>query len=267
MNLTCSLLLSTVKYPWTRATQPAQAKKIGLFDMELSAYHQACERLGWKKGTKFPFMLLMEAADDIAFSMSDLDDGLEKKIIRIEDLMTIFGEARFKSASVYPIVAFKTSVINEAIDAGAEAFTQNLDDILSGKTVRLLSPDSEVGELLKQVNAFARKNIYSHPAAERVELAGRSVVRGLLGHFKPLLDLKEEEFLGLLKEDPKHMKGRDFHVRVLRLLPSGYKEKYALESRGSEIDRRAHLIVDFVAGMTDDFALETYQVLQGIRIQ
>ena len=266
MNLTCSLLLSTIKYPWTRAQKPTDQKKIGIFDMEWPVYEAACQRLSWQEGKRFPFVLLMEAADDIAYSMSDLEDGLEKKIIRIEDLKAVFGGKWFKSLNVHPIVAFKTSITNRAVDAAAHAFTVNIADILAGNKVRLLPKDSEMGDLLDQVKAFARREIYSHPSAERVELAGRNVIGGLLSHFKLLLDLEEDEFAALVKGDAKVRYGRDFHVRLLRLVPTSYKEKYLMESRGSETARRAHLIVDFVVGMTDHYALETFQVLQGIRI-
>jgi dGTPase len=273
LNLTNSLLLSTLKYPWTSASKPTDAKKIGIFDMEWPVYEEACSALNWQPGKRFPFVLLMEAADDIAYSMSDLEDGLEKKIIKIRDLEEVFGKERFKSETLYPIVKFKTDVINQAVDAAAETFAAKFDRILTGEPVRLLAKDSEIGELLGKVKQFARDEIYSHPSAERVELAGRSVIGGLLSHLKALLDLEESEFDDLLagrkpkaKED-KAPKERDFHVRLLRLLPAAYKEKYTISAKGPERDRRAHLIVDFVAGMTDDYALQTYQVLQGIRIQ
>jgi dGTPase len=266
MNLTYPLLLSTVKYPWTCGTKPADEKKIGLFDMERPVYEGACGALGWDPGKRFPFVLLMEAADDIAYSMSDLEDGLEKKIIRIDDLKIEFEAERFDNPNVHPIVAFKTSVINEAVDAAASAFSSSLGDIMSGERVRLLPKNSKMGGLLEKVKAYARTHIYSHPSAERVELAGRSVICGLLSHFEPLLELTEEVFVGLVNEDAGHQKGRDFHVRMLRLVPDSYKRKYLLTDRGVESDRRAHLIVDFIAGMTDHYALETFQVLQGIRI-
>lgn len=273
LNLTNSLLLSTVKYPWTRALKPAAEKKIGIFDMEWPVYEEACAAFGWSPGKRFPFVLLMEAADDIAYSMSDLEDGLEKKIIKLRDLEEEFGKERFQASSVYPIVKFKTDIINAAVETAAETFASNLSRILSGETIRLLPKDSAVGELLGKVKQFARKEIYAHPSAERVELAGRSVIGGLLNHFKALLDLDEDEFSTLLagrKTEPKSngpRKERDFHMRLLRLLPDAYKQKYAIAAKGAEPDRRAHLIVDFIAGMTDHYALETYQVLQGIRIQ
>ena len=131
-----------------------------------------------------------------------------------------------------------------------------------------MAKDSEIGGLLAKVKGFAKAEIYSHPSAERVELGGRSVISGLLTHLRALLDLEEAEFLALLesKESPAK-KELQFHQRLLRLLPTAYKEKYRIARKGDEKDRRAHLIVDFIAGMTDDYALQTYQVLQGIRIQ
>jgi len=273
LNLTNSLLLSTLKYPWTGSVKPSDEKKIGIFDMEEPIYGAACDAVGWKPGKQFPFALLMETADDIAYSMSDLDDGLEKKIISIQDLEEVFGAEPFESQALHPIVKFRTETINKAIDVAAEAFSANLDRILSGDAIELLPKDTGVGELIGKVNDFAREKIYSHPSAERVELAGRSVISGLLGHFGALLDLDEGEFAEILVgKKPKRKDGglpceRDFHIRLARLLPSSYRDKYAIKSRGPEPARRAHLIVDFIAGMTDHYALETYQVLQGIRIQ
>jgi dGTPase len=267
MNLTCSLLLSTIKYPWTCNKKPDSERKIGIFDMEWNRYTDACSTLGWSPGKKFPFLLLMEAADDIAYSMSDLEDGLEKNIIRIDDLKSEFGSERFVSKSVHPMVAFKTSVINEAIDAAASAFTANVTGVMSGEPVKLLPNNSEIRALLKKVNEFARDRIYSHPSAERVELAGRNVISGLLTHLKSLLDLDCDAFMKLVSGDAKANRGREFELRIFRLLPKSYKEKYLAEDLGSETYRREHLMVDFIAGMTDDFALETYQVLQGIRIR
>jgi dGTPase len=273
LNLTSSLLLSIIKYPWTRLTKPADKRKIGVFDMEWPIYEAACSAVDWKPGKQFPFALLMETADDIAYSMSDLEDGLEKKIIRIRDLADVFGAEQFQSEALHPMVKFRTGVINRAVDAAAETFAANLDRVLSGDPVKLLPRDSGVGEVLAKIRDFARKEIYAHPAAERVELAGRRVISGLLDHFAALLDLDEGEFSEILAgrtpkgKDSGPSSERDFHIRLARLLPTSYREKYGVKGRGEEPVRRAHLIVDFIAGMTDHYALETFQVLQGIRIQ
>jgi dGTPase len=268
-NLTCTLLLSTVKYPWDVNNKP-NGKKIGLFTTDLANYQLACERLGWKLGQKFPFMRLMDTADEIAYSMSDLEDGLEKRIITDEDLKREFGEKSFPQGGVLkPFIAFKTKVINDAVRAAADKFTMDLDAILEGHEFDLIDPMSEIGALLETVSQFARKRIYSDDAAEKVELAGRSVIKGLLNHFGELIKLPDEDFAAIVRNDGKTIKNRglDFQVRLYRRLPKTYCEKYSSEGRGDELLRRAHLIVDFISGMTDDFALETYQVLEGIRIK
>ena len=267
-NLTCTLLLSTIKYPWDLDSKPKD-KKLGIFSVDYANYQTACEYAGWAVGKKFPFACLMDTADEIAYSMSDLEDGLEKEIISIEDLKQEFGESRFETEALHPFVKFKTDVITEAVSVAAGEFTKNIDAFLAGRDQDLISKQSEIGELLAKVNKFARARIYSAKAAEQVELAGRSVIKGLLEHFGELMTLSEDDFVALLKNNRKTIrdKGLDFENRLLHRLPKGYLDKYLSTNRGVEPYQRAHLITDFISGMTDDFALETYQILEGIRIK
>jgi len=271
-NLTTSLLLSIIKYPWTYKNKPNE-KKIGMFTSEYSSYQQACESLNWDVGKKFPLMLLMDTADEIAYSMSDLEDGLEKKLFRIEEIKSEFGSARFeKNASINPMVNFKTSIINELVTHAADNFARNVDEIMEGGDIKLIDRDSEIGDLLSKVNNFARDNIYCHEEVEKIELSGRSVIKGLLSHFDELLALEHDEFELLVHKNKKEIRTKklDFESRIFNRLPWNYVEKYK-ESKNrcdsNEIKARQHLVVDFISGMTDDFALETYQTLEGIKIK
>ncbi|BDI03173.1 hypothetical protein CATMQ487_01430 [Sphaerotilus microaerophilus] len=60
-------------------------------------------------------MQIMDIADEIAYSMSDLEDGLEKGIIDDEDLKNefdpFFSEITAKSNHIKPFIAFKTAII------------------------------------------------------------------------------------------------------------------------------------------------------------
>lgn len=268
-NLTATQLLSTVKYPWNLKGK-GSARKIGLFDGDMTYYHLACEMVGWVPGRHFPLMQLMDVADEIAYSMSDLEDGLEKKIISIGELEREFGEKLFTARSgEKTFLTFKIGVINRAVDMAARSFVANVEGLLKGDKADLIQKTSDVGDLLSQVKKFARARIYSHESAEQVELAGRSVVKGLLNHFGPLLQLSQKRFDILVRNDQDGIKDErlDFESRLFRRLPASYRDKYKVETRGDETYRRAHLLVDTIAGMTDDFALETYQILEGIRIK
>lgn len=267
LNLTCAQLLSIIKYPWGVEDKPA-GKKIGLFSADLPSYKKCCDELGWKKGKRFPLLYLMEAADDIAYSMSDLEDGLEKNILTMRDIKEAFPEQKFDDENIEPFVSFKTNIINNAVEFVSQNFLDNLDKILRGEDIDLLNIETKAGALLDKVKNYARENVYSHESAEKVELAGRSIIKGLLNHFRPLLELNEEKFMILVNREKGIKKHElDFHIRMFNLLPKRYVSKYLVTKRGSEEERRAHLIVDYISGMTDDFALEIYQVLEGIRIK
>lgn len=270
-NLTCTLLLSMLKYPYTSEDKAANQNinKIGLFVTEFDKYQAACDKLDWKAKHRFPFARLMDVADDIAYSMSDLEDGLEKGIISIDDLKRAFGSEQFRDGAVEPFIGFKTGIINNAVNVVSDTFVNSIDAILQGDDVELLHSSSDIGALVKAVNQYAATYIYTHESAEQVELAGRSAISGLLNHFGALLELSEADFNDLIDDNVKAIRHKqlDFHIRLLRRIPLHYRKKYSCNENIAEAIRRAHLIVDFIAGMTDDFALETYQILEGIRIR
>ncbi|WP_151799385.1 dGTP triphosphohydrolase [Acinetobacter nosocomialis] len=287
LNLTCTLLLSIVKYPYTVDTI-GNNKKIGLFKTCLESYEKACSAIKWEAGKAFPYMQIMDIADEIAYSMSDLEDAIEKKIISEEALIELFAifckEKGIKTQEIFKITIdkfntlnflnFKTTIIHHAVKEVAKNYCENLDTILKGEKVELFSPKSDLKKLLKAVKKYAISKIYSHDSAEKIELAGRNIIQGLLKHYEALLVLPYEQFSSLVKHpdsnpSPRDL-GLDFELRLFRRLPQKqldrYKENYDNDN-SLELIYRSHLIVDYISGMTDDFALEMFQLLEGIRIQ
>lgn len=128
-------------------------------------------------------------------------------------------------------------------------------------------------EIIKQVS---RKLLYKSDEAENIELTGYAVITGLLNHFSRLLSLKLEDFTSLIN-DNKAPSGNtlDLEKRLFNRLGERYLKSYIYETR--KLDRtdpefvvkewwlRTHLIIDHINGMTDDFALATYQMLTGIK--
>lgn len=290
LNLTCPLLLSIVKYPHTFKTL-GRNKKIGLFETCLSSYENACSKIKWPTGKPFPYMQIMDIADEIAYSMSDLEDALEKNIISKNDLLNIFkkfcDDEKLNITSIFKqnitlenfdtqtFLEFKTSIIHKAVLEVAKNYCIQLNDILSGQKVELFEEKSDVKKLLKKVKKYAIENIYSHESAEKIELAGRNIVQGLLKHYEILLILPYSKFIALLegvdanKESPRDL-ALDYELRLYHRLPQTHISKYkhcCTIDKENELQHRAQLIVDYISGMTDDFALEMYQLLEGIRIQ
>ncbi|MBW6390999.1 dGTP triphosphohydrolase [Billgrantia antri] len=277
LNLTATLLLSCIKYPWVQKSAKAAApEKFGIFDYDYEKYKQACELVGWEEGKAFPLAKLMEAADDIAYCTSDLEDGLEKNVIQSYQLREELDWYEDDTNSpVDTFVKFKTDLIRVAVEEAAEEFVENIEKIGAGEEVKLIDDNKEAGGKIKSIKSFARKYIYSNEDVEKIELAGNSAIKGILGHFRHILEMDESRFECLLHGDYKKAKAHslEFDMRVFNRLPKSYVKKYEFMKRslknsdGDERDARNHLVVDFISGMTDDFAIHTYQVLQGIRVR
>ncbi|MFK4048746.1 dGTP triphosphohydrolase [Acinetobacter venetianus] len=288
LNLTCSLLLSTIKYPYT--IDANIDAKIGVFKLCYESYENACKAINWEQGKYFPLMRIMDTADEIAYSMSDLEDAMEKQIITENEIMSVFStfceDQKIDVKKIFNVqkflpndmnfLKFKTSIINTAVKEASINFCAELDEILNGeKSVKLIKENTDIEKILGQVFNFAKEKIYCHESAEKIELAGRNIIQGLLNHFEVLLLLTEDEFNCLITgknsegKGPRKL-GLDFELRLFRRLPNNHVNKYRHSvglDKSNEILFRAHLIVDYISGMTDDFALEMYQLLEGIRIQ
>ena len=84
LNLTYSQLASYLKYvilPDQVNTGKLFSKKPGFFYSESDIVEAIWKNLGISKNCRHPLVYIMEAADDIAFCMSDIEDGIEKRII------------------------------------------------------------------------------------------------------------------------------------------------------------------------------------------
>lgn len=274
LNLTASTILAFVKYPVVN-------KGKGLFKADYQfSYKAACEKLEWKEGVKFPLAIIMDLADEISYCMSDLEDGLEKKVISPYDLHKEFidieyPEPKKEDMYPYPFIAFKTRLINRCVQGIAQKFIDNIESIVGGEMVEIPIGDDDVRkQYLDRIKKFARKRIYSDRNIELVELAGAKIIEGLLDEYEPLLEMDENDFINLI--DGENGKQHPFEFRLINTIPKNYIKKYQkamsyykkenCKEPPNERSVRAQLLVDFISGMTDDFALEQYQFLKGIKL-
>lgn len=303
LNLSYTQLLSFIKY--TRSTQEPKGdglkKKAGYFLSEEALVKKAKQVLGIGLGARFPLAYIMEAADDIAYCLSDIEDGIEKGIVSIgsvfEQLEDRYSEAKklgVDEKNQRPFVPknwrdlpkvdlqdkffdFKVAYARFFITRAAAIYVDNHDQILAGSRQSLFEKDSTEDQDLEELKKVARKELFRSAEAENIELAGHRVIIGLLEKYDRLLGCSKSQF-DLLSE-PSKVKGEglDYEWRLYNRLPNKYINAYkhqrdhgkpeGVSSEVFEWFLRAHLIVDYISGMTDRFALETYQLLHGVRVQ
>lgn len=234
----------------------------------------------------------MEAADDIAYCISDIEDGIEKGIltkevffqelkegwnkIRDEDNdpdRFPLGDIMDRDNQALKFNDFKTSYTRQAIVVAKEKFFKCEDNLLEGTHPGLFSDNTSEARAIKCLKNVARKRLFRSPEAENPELAGHKIITGLLDSFKPLLLCSVCDFDLLIQseKDPTVIYGKDLDLefRLFNKLPRKYLKVYIDTSKAKEFPEwylRAHLVVDNIAGMTDKFAMELYQLLNGIRL-
>ncbi len=288
LNLTYSTLLCVLKY--SRAAGEAKGsgilKKAGYFQSEKDLVEKLCEDVGIELHKRYPLTYIMEAADDIAYCLSDISDGIEKRIISINDFKTEFEKVWKEKYGDEPcpvqvpdqVVNFSLSISvpwsRQAINEATNNYISNHAKVFSGEAEQLIPADG-IGRVLETLKQVARRTLYKSVEAESIELTGYAVIIGMLRHFQRLLELPYDDFKSLLYDEEK--KGLDFERRLYNRLGRRYISayKYATEKIDKEDNQnftimewwlRTHLIIDHVSGMTDEFALETYQMLEGINL-
>lgn len=297
LNLTFTQLLASLKYIRSTDDPPGEGpkKKPGYFATETDRALKAFEALDYPQPKRFPLAYIVEAADDIAYCLSDIEDGIEKCLIdplqvfdEIRDTLCIrvgvecvcdiprLGEIFDKIASQElsdesAFLQFKTGITEHLITTAAQRYLEKHCSILRGQCDNLFNGETPESELLRVIREFARKKLFRSEEAEKMELTGYNVIYGLLDAHKRLLECSREDFGRLASRDPVSIQGRGLDVewRLFNRLPPKYVQAYKHEvAKGvppeTEWLHRAHLITDYISGMTDHFALRTYQCLKGI---
>lgn len=291
LNLTCSTIAAYLKYTHPEHSRNKDIndfhKKPGFFLTEEESLKEVWKKLDIPFNTRSPLTFIMEAADDIAYCLSDIEDGIEKEIITYDQLIdaisgklsdgtleywnNIISNATKNSDHVSKFILIRTNLINKSTELAKSTFLANEEQILAGTFTNSLIPEtSHEYKILKVVRDFVARNVYTSPEAEIIELSGNSIITGILDKLSPLLEMSFPNFEFVLNKDVKNVKlnGLQIEARLLNLLPEQCKKSYRADSATApeyEWIYRTHLLVDYISGMTDDFALEMYQKLAGIR--
>lgn len=120
---------------------------------------------------------------------------------------------------------------------------------------------------IKNINRYCREYFYSSSEAVDIEIAGFNIVLGLLDKFSVLLELNRADFQKLVDSGD----GKDIARRIFLKLPRKLVGHYSFATREctdtEEWFERVRLVVDYISGMTDDFALKVYKLFNGIEVE
>ncbi|WAF77810.1 dGTPase [Aeromonas dhakensis] len=294
LNLTLGQLAALCKYPQQppagRQATPyygqhhGWSSKRGIFFSEQPLYSALGQSLGLAAGCRHPLVYIMEAADDISYCIADLEDAVDRRILGLGELLQALREADggdYMAALLSTAVDsdrgffphFRQQLTRDLVALAASTYVSEHAQILSGAYPQALlhgqAPAARVLDILKRV---ARELVFMRPEVEALELEGYAALRGVLSTYACLLALPATQFERLLvgqggselffaRRLYHRLSAR--HLKAYRLAVASRDPRFGEEAE-QEWYYRVRLLLDYVSGMTDTYALEEFRLLSGI---
>ncbi len=279
LRLTYTTLASIAKYPCesiARNKSVLHRKKFGFFQTEKETFLEIAKATNMHQENqdltifrRHPFVFLVEAADDICYNIIDVEDShrlgiidhdkCRKLLLNLIESLTPDQIEKTKvnlkniSNKNDRIAYLRAKSINSLTNKCIEVYQNNIDKILNGDfNFALLDvikneTENNTKKVLDEIQRFSIENIYNHRSVVEIENAGYNVMSELLTQFIPPI-LKD-------KSDRK-----SYEKKSLKLVP----EQFLYENKSQY--ERVMGILDYVSGMTDNYATELYRRVKGIEI-
>jgi len=270
LRISYATLGAFMKYPKeslpVKPTNRIADKKYGFFQADKEFVKEVAEELGLipnKQGDdigfeRHPLAYLVEAADDICYTIIDFEDGinlgwideeyaLEYLIKLVKDDINSLKYSQLKTREDR-ISYLRALAIGRMINEVIEVFKENEEKILAGDFPYALTDKSRFKAQLDDIIKICVKKIYQSNEVTQKEITGYKVISILLDTF---ITAYNNKFEGKMS---------NYDKLVLRLLP----EKYSVEKTKSIYERLLH-ICHFVSLLTDGNALQIYKIIQGNR--
>ena len=254
--MTYTTLASIVKYPYPSTQATPEHPKFGYFSSEADIFNKISNELGMIG--RHPLVYLVEAADDICYEIMDIEDAHKLKILSDEETLSLlfafFDEEvqqsireRIERENISDVneqvVYLRASVIGKLENECVKAFLDNEDAIMNGtfkgSLIEHISPRQR--DAYVRCTEVAIKRIYKSKSVLDIELGGYSIIETLM--------TKMVE--AILHPD------RYYSKQLLMRVSSQY------EIGAPDLETRIMAVLDFISGMTDVFALDFYQKING----
>ena len=257
MRLTYATLASFLKYPWSASGSPfPQKKKFGAFQKEFALLEEVADATGLIRTNdqafcRHPLVYLVEAADDVCYALIDIEDGVELELVEFETLEKMLrpciegdlpAEYHREQNISRKISFLRGKIMSGLLDALVDAFVRHEEELLAGvwKGDLLACADGPYNELIASAKSFSEKQIILNRRKVQIEV-------GAFAHLETLL----ETFCKTALEVHKARSEADIPYRAGRVRELIGNDAMPI---GASLYDLYLVILDYVSGMTDDFA-------------
>ncbi|WP_339781917.1 deoxyguanosinetriphosphate triphosphohydrolase [uncultured Thalassospira sp.] len=256
MRLTYATLASFIKYPWTAIDSPfPEKRKFGAFQREVPMLVEVAEVTGLIERSahcyaRHPLVYLVEAADDICYALIDIEDGIELELVDFQVFENLImpcihdvpGEYHHEQSVPRKMNFLRGRIMTGLLAATSDAFIANEEQLLAGEmTGELLNHvDGPYNDMILRAKEFSEQQIILNRRKVQIEVGAFACIEVLLETFcRTALEIHQahsESELSYRAARVRELIGRD-----------------DLPINGGLYDLYLS-ILDYISGMTDDFA-------------
>ena len=267
--MTYSMLASIVKYPFA-SSLAGNHGKFGFFASEAESYRKIADELGIfcksapgepLKYARHPLVYMVEAADDICYEIMDIEDSHKLKILSFAEtehlLLSFFDEdiqQKIRQRIIdeeltdenEKVVYMRASVIGKLENECVAAFLAHEEEILAGTFEGSLIDhiSGRQKKAYKECEKISYSKIYQSKPVLDIELSGYKIMATLMEVFVEAA------------VNPSRFNSKQLLRRV--------SSQYDIENEN--LEERIMAVIDYISGMTDIYALDIYQKINGISL-
>ena len=280
LNLTVATLAALIKYPSVYGTgDKGGFKKFGIFKSEEYIVKEVWENTGLSAGIRHPLAYIMEACDDIAYSVIDAEDTVKKGYASFYDLMD-FLESHSSSDSVVKDVVtmsrkkneefkreeslsfgelndismqmFRVKAISEMVQSATDIFVSNIDRIMNGEIPPgfELIKNSKCSSLCSATKEFDLKYGFQNKDVLKLELQGNNYIKSMMSMV----------WSGISSED---LSKKPFERYVYRGISENYRRVYTGSDK--KLYNKHQLLCDSISGMTESYLIKKHEEYRSLK--
>src|SRR5690554_3713519 len=264
LRLTYATLGAFMKYPKEslpkNPTSQVSDKKFGVFQTEVPFFEEVAQELGLFKQpgsntyARHPLAYLVEAADDICYTIIDFEDGINLGLIEeemaLEYLINLVRD-NLKTDVYYQLKTPQTRLaylrslaINTLVGEVTDIFIKNEEEILKGNFSEALLGRSQYKAQIADIIRTSIEKIYQSNEVREKEIAGYNILATLLDAFTKAFENYHNE------------KARPYDMLLLRTV-SPTTPKY------ESVYEYLMECCSYISRLTDGSAVQIFQKIEG----
>lgn len=215
--------------------------------------------LGPGKWCRHPLAFLVEAADDICYSIIDFEDGCRLGLISLDlytDLLAeIIGDS-FSEEKLLKVPSLneklgilRAMAITQLVHENTLVFLEKEEEIMTGDFDQALTDCGPSSAALSEISKVSLNKIYRSRQVLEKEVGGFAIISRLMEAFcQATVEWKFE-------------KPQTRNRAIFQLLPQEYR--LAVENENNTVYDVLQLVTDYVSSLTDGYAVKLDGIIRG----